>query len=171
MALPLRTERLVIRPYRDDDATALHEVFGSPEVMRWTPSPPSKDVAETAERLARTMAFTARQPPGFGLWALELGETSEFLGQVGLFPVEGKGPEVEVAYELAPRAWGHGYATEAARALIDYGFGELHLRRIVALILPDNARSRNVASKCGLTLEGPGRFYGLDLVVFAREAP
>ncbi len=171
MPLPLETERLVIRPYRDDDASPLHEVFGSPEVMKWTPSAPSKDVAETAQRLARTMAFTARQPPGMGLWALELKSTSGFLGQVGLFPVEGKGPEVEVAYELAPRVWGHGYATEAARALVDYGFAELRLRRIVALILPDNARSRNVASKCGLTLEGPARFYGLDLVVYAREAP
>jgi len=171
MPLPLRTERVVIRPYREDDATGLHEVFGSPEVMKWTPSPPSKDVAETAQRLARAMAFTARQPPGMGLWALELNDTSEFLGQVGLFPVEGKGPEVEVAYELAPRVWGHGYATEATRALVAYGFGELGLRRIVALILPDNARSRNVASKCGLVLEGPGRFYGLDLLVYAREAP
>ena len=171
MPLPLATERLVIRPYREDDAMALHEVFGSPEVMKWTPSPPSKDVAETTQRLARTMAFTARQPPGMGLWALERKDTSEFLGQVGLFPVEGKGPEVEVAYELAPRIWGHGYATEAARALVDYGFGELGLGRIVALILPDNARSRKVASKCGLTLEGPARFYGLDLLVYARERP
>ena len=171
MPLPLRTERLVIRPYRDDDATGLHEVFGSPEVMRWTPSAPSKDVAETRQRLARTMAFTARQPRGFGLWALELQDSTEFLGQVGLFPVEGKGPEVEVAYELAPRVWGHGYATEAARALVEYGIGELGLRRIVALILPDNARSRNVASKCGMTLEKPGRFYGLDLLVYARESP
>jgi RimJ/RimL family protein N-acetyltransferase len=117
------------------------------------------------------MAFTARQPPGFGLWALELQDSTDFLGQVGLFPVEGKGPEVEVAYELAPRVWGHGYATEAARALVEYGFGELALRRIVALILPDNARSRNVASKCGMTLEKPGRFYGLDLLVYARESP
>jgi len=169
--LPLETERLVVRPYREADATALHEVFGSPEVMKWTPSPPSKNVAETVERLARTMAFTARQPPGLGLWALELKESAEFLGQVGLFPVEGKGPEVEVAYELAPRVWGHGYATEAARALIEYGFDELQLRRIVALILPANARSRKVASKCAMTLEGPGRFYGLELVVYAREAP
>ncbi len=171
MPLPLATERLVIRPYRDEDAAALHEVFGSPEVMKWTPSPPSKDVAETRERLARTMAFTARQPSGFGLWALELKESAEFLGQVGLFPVEGKGPEVEVAYELAPRVWGHGYATEAARALVEYGFGEMALRRVVALILPANTRSQNVASKCGMTVEGPGRFYGLDLLVYAREAP
>ncbi len=76
-----------------------------------------------------------------------------------------------MAYELAPRVWGHGYATEAARALIEYGFDELQLRRIVALILPANTRSRNVASKCAMTLEGPGRLYGLDLVVYAREAP
>jgi RimJ/RimL family protein N-acetyltransferase len=169
--LPLATERLRIRAFRDDDAIALHEVFGSPEVMKWTPSPPSKDVAETKERLARTMAFTARQPPGMGLWALDLNESGEFLGQVGLFPVEGEGPEVEVAYELAPRVWGRGYATEAARALVEYGFGELQLRRIVALILPANTRSRNVATRCGMSLQGPGRFYGLDLVLYAREAP
>lgn len=168
MPLPLDTERLRIRPYRDDDAAGLHEVFGSPEVMKWTPSPPSKDLAETKERLGRTMAFTGRQPPGLGLWGLELRESGDFLGQVGLFPVEGKGPEIEVAYELAPRVWGHGYATEAARALIEYGFGELGLTRIVALILPANTRSRRVAEKCAMTLEGPGRFYGLDLVVYAR---
>lgn len=145
-------------------------MFGAPEVMKWTPSPPSKDVSETAQRLARTMAFTARQPPSFGLWALETKDTSEFLGQVGLFPVEGKGPDVEVAYELAPRMWGHGYATEAARALVEYGFGELGLRRVVALILPDSTRSRNVASKCGMTLERPARFYNVDLLVYAGEA-
>jgi len=167
--LPLETERLVIRPYREDDALALHDVFGSAEVMRWTPSPPSKDVAETTQRLSRTMAFTARQPPGLGLWALDARASGEFLGQVGLFPVEGKGPEVEVAYELAPRAWGRGYGTEAARALLDYGFGELALGRIVALILPDNVRSRRVAEKCAMTLEGPARFYGLELLRYARE--
>src|SRR5438270_1926324 len=142
MPLPLKTERLVIRPYREDDAAPLHEVFGSPEVMKWTPSPPSKDVAETAERLARTMAFTARQPAGFGLWALELKGSNEFLGQAGLFPVERQGPEAEVAYELAPRVWGHGYATEAARALIYYGFRTMQLPRVVALLLPANTRSR-----------------------------
>ena len=169
MPIPLETERLVIRPYRESDAVPLHDVFGSPEVMKWTPSAPSKDFAETAERLGRTMAFTARQPPGLGLWALELHETGEFLGQVGLFPVEGKGPEVEVAYELAPRAWGRGYATEAARALVEYGFGEIGLARIVALIVPDNVRSRRVAEKCAMTLEGPGRFYGLDLVQYATS--
>ena len=154
MPLPLQTERLVIRPYRDDDATALHDVFGSPEVMRWTPSPPSKDVAETAQRLARTMAFTARQPPGFGLWALELKTPSEFLGQVGLFPVEGKGPEVEVAYELAPRVWGHGYATEAARGVFDYARANLEWPRIVSVIHPDNVRSLRVAERSGLRRDG-----------------
>ena len=64
MPLPLQTERLVIRPYRDDDATALHEVFGSPEVMRWTPSAPSKDVAETKQRLARTKIFALAESLG-----------------------------------------------------------------------------------------------------------
>lgn len=170
MPIPLETERLRVREFVDDDAAPMHDVFGSAEVMRWTPSPPSKDLAETAERLGRTRAFTARQPRGLGLWALRLRETDELLGQVGLFPVEGKGPEIEVAYELAPRAWGKGYATEAARALLEYGFDELGLARIVALILPDNVRSRRVAEKSGMIVEGRGTFYKLDLLVFARHA-
>jgi RimJ/RimL family protein N-acetyltransferase len=170
MPLPLQTERLVVRPYRHEDATALHDALGAAEAMRWTPRAPSKDVAETAERLARTMNFTARQPAGLGIWALVLRDREELLGQVGLFPVEGKGPEIEVAYLLAPRAWGRGYATEGARALIEYGFRELGLARIVALILSDNARSRRVAEKCAMNLEGAGRHYGLDLLVYACTA-
>jgi RimJ/RimL family protein N-acetyltransferase len=170
MPLPLQTERLVIRPYRAEDATALHDALGAAEVMRWTPRAPSKDVTETGERLARTMEFTARQPAGLGIWALVLRDRDELLGQVGLFPVEGNGPQIEVAYLLAPRAWGRGYATEAARALIAYGFGEVGLARIVALILSDNVRSRRVAEKCAMNAEGPGRYYGLDLVVYACTA-
>jgi RimJ/RimL family protein N-acetyltransferase len=170
MPIPLETERLRIRAFVDEDAAPLHDVLGSPEVMRWTPSAPSKDLAETAERLGRTRAFTARQPPGLGMWALELRAGGEVLGQVGLFPVEGKGPQIEVAYELAPRAWGQGYATEAARALIEYGFGELGLDRIVALIIQANTRSRRVAEKCAMSLEGPGTFYKLELLVYARRA-
>src|SRR3989449_758187 len=113
---------------------------------------------------------TKLQPPGLGLWALELRANREFLGQVGLFPVEGKGPEVEIAYELAPRAWGRGYATEAARALVEYGLRELGLARIVALILPDNVRSRHVAEKAAMRLAGPARHYGLDLLKYAIGA-
>jgi len=170
MPLPLETERLRIRPYRESDAAGMHQVFGAPEVMRWTPSAPSKDVAETAQRLLRTMAFSDRMPAGLGLWALELRADDDLLGQVGLFPVEGKGPEVEVAYELAPRAWGHGYATEAARALVAYGFQEMRLERVVALIVPDNVRSRRVAEKAAMRLVGPARHYGLDLVKYAIDA-
>ena len=84
--------------------------------------------------------------------------------------LQGKGPEVEIAYELAPRAWGRGYATEAARALVEYGLRELGLARIVALILPDNVRSRHVAEKAAMRLAGPARHYGLDLLKYAIGA-
>ena len=170
MPIPLETERLVIRPYRDADATPLHDVFGSPEVMKWTPSAPSKDVAETAQRLGRTMAFTARQPPGLGLWALELRATAEFLGQVGLFPVEGKGPEVEVAYELAPRAWGRGYATEAARAFVDFAFRELGLSRIVSSVEIGNNVSKHILDRLGFRLvrHEPGERRSFDHFALER---
>jgi RimJ/RimL family protein N-acetyltransferase len=67
--------------------------------------------------------------------------------------------------------WGHGYAIEAARAPVDYGFGELRSDESSRSSFQTNARSRNVASKCGLIFEGPGRFYGLDLFVYARDTP
>ena len=123
MPIPLETERLLIRPYREGDAVGLHDLFNSAEVMRWTPSPPSKDLAETAQRLGRTMAFTARQPPGLGLWALELRANGDFLGQVGLFPVEGKGPEVEIFLEIATES-GKAKRIPIEEAMIDTKSGK-----------------------------------------------
>src|SRR5207249_11006997 len=77
---------------------------------------------------------------GFGLWAVELRATGEFIGDCGLVYVEGKGPEVEVAYHLAKEWWGRGLATEAARACLDYGFRELGLREIIAICFPEQDR-------------------------------
>ncbi len=91
---------------------------------------------------------------GFGQWVVELPGAASFIGVVGLSAVGYQAaftPAVEVAWRLARAHWGRGYATEAARAALDYGFGELGLAEIVAVTTPANLRSRRVMEKLGMT--------------------
>jgi RimJ/RimL family protein N-acetyltransferase len=91
---------------------------------------------------------------GFGQWVVELPGAASFLGVVGLETVSYQAhftPAVEVAWRLARLSWGRGYATECARAAVDYGFDELGLREIVALTVPANQRSRRVMECLGMT--------------------
>ena len=92
--------------------------------------------------------------PELGLWATIHKETGKFIGRCGLLPwtIEGQ-PEVEVAYTLAQDFWGQGLATEAAHAILQYAFEQLHLSRLICLIDPANHASRRVAEKIGMTLE------------------
>jgi RimJ/RimL family protein N-acetyltransferase len=75
------------------------------------------------------------------MWAVEVKETDIFIGQCGLYPAEGSGPEVELAYHYAQATWGHGYATEAAIAVLTYGFGSVGLALVIALVMPQNVGS------------------------------
>jgi len=91
---------------------------------------------------------------GFGQWVVELPGATSFLGVVGLETVSYQAhftPAVEVAWRLARPFWDRGYATESARAAVDYGFDELGLREIVALTVPANQRSRRVMERLGMT--------------------
>ena len=91
---------------------------------------------------------------GFGQWAVEIPDEASFIGVVGLETVSYEAhftPAVEVAWRLTRAYWGRGYATEAARAALDYGFGQIGLREIVAVTVPANQRSRRVMERLGMT--------------------
>ena len=103
---------------------------------------------------------------GFGLWAVELRTTHEVLGAAGLNHLADT-PEIEVGYRFLREHWGRGYATEAARAAIQFGLGELRLERIVAVTLPTNRPSRHVMEKCGMTFVGVMNVYGRAQVKYA----
>lgn len=167
MPLPIETPRLLLRPFTLDDAPAIHELTSDPEVVRYTARPvPTADVSDVMPRLARWIAY--QEAHGFGVWAVQENEGGLVVGQCGLYEVEFKGPDVEVAYVLRRDRWGRGYATEAAAAALRFGFEELGLRRIVALIVPANTASIRVAEKLGMRREGRARHYDLDLVRYAR---
>ena len=168
MPLPLETPRLTIRSFTVRDAPALHErVFGDDEAMRFIPRGASPSVERTRASIERFMRHEREH--GFGLWAVELKETGELIGDCGLFLVQGLGPEVEVAYHFGPPWWGQGYATEAASACLRFGFRECALGEIIAICFPEHVASRRVMEKCGMTFVGPARYYDLDLVKYVKH--
>ena len=165
----IETPRLLIRLPRADDAAAYFDIHSDPDVTRWLGGPMASSVEEEAAEIERRRAV--HEELGFSTWAVEEKESGEVVGVAGLFRVENTGPEIEVAYHFRKDRWGRGYATEAARACIGYGFDEVGLDRIVGLVAPDNVASARVLEKCGLTRAGTGRYYGMDLLVYAIAAP
>lgn len=165
---PIETPRLTIRSFTREDAEALHErVFGDDEVMRYIPRGASPSVERTRGAVDRFMHHEREH--GFGLWAVDLRATGELIGDCGLVNVEGRGPEIEVAYHFAKEWWGRGLATEAARACLDYGFRVLGLREIIAICLPEHIASRRVMEKVGMRYVGTARYYELDLVKYVAD--
>lgn len=147
----LRTPRLRLRGLRADDLAPFAAMNADPRVMEHLPAPLSR--LESDELAARVAAGFAVH--GFGLWAVEtIGEReAPFIGLTGLDRPSFDapfGPCVEVAWRLAAEHWGRGYATEAARAALRFGFEELGLPEIVAFTVPANRRSRRVMEKLGM---------------------
>ena len=151
MAIPLRTSRLLLRPWRDEDVAGFAEMSADPAVMEYLL--PLSDRGLSVEAwVARARAHWDEH--GFGQWVVELLGAASFIGVVGLGVVSYEAPftpAVEVAWRLARFYWGHGYATEAATAALDYGFNELGLSEIVAVTVPANWRSRRVMERLGMT--------------------
>jgi RimJ/RimL family protein N-acetyltransferase len=146
----LRTERLVLRRWDHSDLEPFAALNSDPETMRCFPSMLSR---EQSDALARDISGAIEQD-GWGLWAVEVVDGPHFIGFVGLNEPRFEAhftPAIEVGWRLARAHWGHGYATEAAKASLDFGFRELHLQEIVAMIAPANARSRAVAERLGMS--------------------
>jgi RimJ/RimL family protein N-acetyltransferase len=148
----LETERLILRRQVMADLDALWALYCNPEITRYIPDAP-RSYGEAKEELEWFMNGHPRQPE-LGLWATIHKETGKFIGRCGLLPwtIEGQN-EVEVAYALAQEYWGRGLATEAAKGILQYGFEQLHLSRLICLIDPANIASQKVAVKMGMTLE------------------
>lgn len=103
---------------------------------------------------------------GWSLWGLEERSTGRFVGNCGLRPLEMKGPEIELGYDLHPDVWGRGLATEAARASIELAFSRFAMDRLIAVVKPGHAASRRVLEKCGLVHVGERQAYGQKLLEY-----
>ena len=162
----LLTERLRLRPFRDEDIDAYAAMSADPEVMRYLGdrSPLSRDDAW------RQMAMFAGhwQLRGFGVWAVEERASGSFVGRVGLHYPEGW-PDREVAWTLARPFWGRGFALEAARAALAHAFETLDWRRAISMVDPANHRSIRVAERLGERREGEITLRGHRLLLYAID--
>ena len=106
---------------------------------------------------------------GLAPWGVELIDTGELIGHCGLRHVDELPSEVEVLYALGREHWGRGYATDAAGASLRFGFEHLGLDRILAFALPENAASRRVMEKQGMTYYRRARLFGIEVVVYRLD--
>ncbi|MQY13875.1 hypothetical protein SRB5_40310 [Streptomyces sp. RB5] len=148
----LETDRLVLRAFTTADVDYLFALDSDPEVMRYINGgrPTTREAVETD-----VLAWILHDYPCWGTrgyWAAEEKAAGTFLGWFEFRPIEESDPSVvELGYRLNRAAWGHGYATEGSRALIDKGFAELGVERVTANTMVVNSRSRRVMEKAGLS--------------------
>jgi ribosomal-protein-alanine N-acetyltransferase len=164
MEIPeIETARLRLRSFTPGDLDELHLVFGDTDVVKYISGGKPRTRAETEKGLLRTIeGFRER---GFGLWAVEVKDSGRMIGYCGLIFLDDTS-EIEVAYGLAKSHWGKGFATEAARAGLGYGFERLKLERIVAVVNPQNLSSRRVLEKLGMRYAKDVHHYDADLMYY-----
>ncbi|MDX6676576.1 MAG: hypothetical protein QOE31_628 [Solirubrobacteraceae bacterium] len=172
----LLTARLRLRPWRDDDAPALAAINAHPEVGRYLNNP--LDDGSGATFLDRLRAHWTHH--GWGHFAVEERAPAEgkprLLGFAGVgYPafMAALAHRPEIGWRLDPAVWGRGYATEAARAARADAFGRLDLDELISIIHPANERSRRVAQKLGMSIEGQAAHpvLGIDVDVWSARRP
>lgn len=153
----LRTDRLLLRQWRDADREPFAAMNADPAVMEHFPAPLTSEQSDALIERERAR-IDAR---GWGLWAVEVVDTATFIGFVGLAE-EDFGfdwtPATEIGWRLAQHAWGHGYATEAARAVLAHGFETIGLSEIVSFTATTNTPSQAVMQRIGLRLHPASPF-------------
>jgi RimJ/RimL family protein N-acetyltransferase len=151
----ISTERLLLRRWRDEDRAPFAAMNADAEVVEHLPGPLSRERSDAF--IDRIEAHWAEH--GWGLWAVEVPGVAPFVGYVGLWPADYLAPGmVEVGWRLAREHWGHGYATEAAREGLRFGFADVGLDEIVSFTVPQNTRSRAVMERIGLMRDPSGDF-------------
>ncbi len=146
----LETERLVLRPFREDDVDAYTAVLQAPEVRAALHL--ADDVGRYEAWLGMAQQLGQWELRGTGQWALEERSTGAFVGRAGMhFPARADWPGIEIGWTLHPDHWGKGYATEAGAAARDYAFAYHDVDALYSVILPENAPSQAVARRLGFT--------------------
>jgi RimJ/RimL family protein N-acetyltransferase len=155
--ISLQTERLTLRMFTPADLDPYAELCADTEVMRYVGDGKPLSRMDAWRHLA--IFLGTWQLRGYGTWAVEEKASGCCIGRVGYLHPEGW-PGIELSWALSRPYWGHGYATEAARACLDQGYGGFGFAEVISLIHPDNRRSIAVAERLGGTLERTTEVFG-----------
>ncbi len=147
----IETNRLILRHYIPSDVEGMLKIFSDPVAMTYFPDTKTRE--ETQEWIDWNMQ--SYKDNGFGLYAVELKVSGQFIGYCGFIlqkDIDGV-DEIEIGYSLIREFWHNGYATEAAISCKEYGFNNLNMDRLISLIRPENVPSRKVAERNGMHVE------------------
>ena len=164
----LETDRLILREFVLDDLPAFYRLVSDPVITRYT-----GDCAASIEEVARGMderIFRHYRERGYARWAVILKSTRAIIGFAGLKYLDDLN-EVDLGYRFLPGYWGQGLATEAARAVVDYGFRVLKLPRIIGICDLENTASLRVLEKAGLKFEKQTDYAGQAVAWYAIDTP
>lgn len=164
----IETERLFLRAFQPDDLEAYHTtIYSDPDVMQFLPGRKPRPKDQTEEIMQYFIEHGQRR--GFSVWAVLDKKSGHFLGHAGLISLR-KSIEVELAYSFGKPFWGQGFATEAARASLRFGFETAQLPRVLALAYPENLASQRVMQKTGMQHQGTtDLYYDATLVMYRME--
>lgn len=160
----LETERLILRNQMPEDTETIIKMFGDPEVMRFIADGKTipRNIAE--QSINRWNEYERKH--GFTSWAVVRKDDNKFIGKCG-FNYLPDNSDIELSYMLDEPYWGNGYATEIAGAALDYGIKKLGLKRIVALVYPQNSPSIRVIEKTGFKYEKEYEYMGIKMLMYA----
>ncbi len=163
------TARLIARPWRSDDVEAAFAMYGDPEVVRYLSTEPIPSLAQMGLQLEAMRVRSSSAARGLGVYAAEERASGEVVGTLlikQLPDAEGAlTSDIEIGWHLKRSHWGQGLATEGGRGLLDFGFHELGLDRLHAVLRPENLRSLAVAERLGMQRHGQTRRYYQGLLV------
>jgi RimJ/RimL family protein N-acetyltransferase len=165
----LETERLVLRGFQPGDLDAMHRLYADAEVSAFITFDGKAQDRDYAWRMMSTF-LGHWQLRGFGLWALQLKSTQGVVGYAGPWFPEGW-PGQEIGWTIGRAFWGNGYATEAARASLDYVFKTLRWPTAIHVINPHNTRSIAVATRLGSVKQGTWNRQGKELLIYGQPNP
>jgi len=171
----LETDRLLIRDWQPEtDAQAAIAIYGNPAVTQWIGDKSLDTTVEAVQARLERYRDRASSFPGLDCWAVLTQSPPAIVGTLLLMPLPDRqnlpSSNIEIGWHFRPESWGHGYATEAAQAVLVYGFDTLELPAIYAVTLLDNKRSIRVAQRLGMTDLGISQDYygGYRLRLFCR---